>query len=138
VRFDAEPAVRIGWHTVDISHPDQPVLVMLSALLTGGRTSRLYRRLVLDDRLATYIGSSLGPGERYPALFTVEGYPVAPHTTAEIENAVYAEIERIAQSGPDEVELERVRNQARSGHRAPAAEQLRPGHAARQLGLDVR
>jgi predicted Zn-dependent peptidase len=115
VRFDAEPAVRIGWHTVDIAHPDQPALVMLSSLLTGGRTSRLYRKLVLTDRVATYVGSSLGPGDRFPALFAVEAYPVAPHTTAEIEASVYAEIARIAESGPDEVELERVRNQLQAG-----------------------
>lgn len=115
VRFDAEPAVRIGWHTVELGHPDQPALIVLSALLTGGRTSRLYRSLVLGQRIATYVGSSLGPGERDPALFTVEGYPVAPHTTAEIEGAVYAEIARLAETGPEEVELERVRNQLEAG-----------------------
>ncbi|MSR35768.1 MAG: insulinase family protein [Gemmatimonadetes bacterium] len=115
VRFDAEPAVRIGWHTVDVSHPDEPALLMLSALLTGGRTSRLYHKLVLEDRLATYVGSSLGPGERYPALFSIEAYPVAPHTTAELEASIYAEIAKLAETGPDEIELERVRNQLEAG-----------------------
>jgi predicted Zn-dependent peptidase len=115
VRFDAEPAVRIGWHTVDIAHPDHPALVILSTLLTGGRTSRLFKRLVVDDRVATYVGSTLGPGERYPALFTIEGYPLAPHTTAEIEAAVYAEVARLIASGPEEIELERVRNQLDAG-----------------------
>ena len=111
VHFDAEPAVRIGWHTVNKFHPDAPALAILSALLSGGRTSRLYRRLVLEDRLATYVGSSLGPGARYPALFAVEAYPRSPHTTAELEKAVYAEVARIADDPPAYIELQRVRNQ---------------------------
>ena len=115
VHFDAEPAVRIGWHTVDVFHPDHPALVMLSALLTGGRTSRLYDALVLDRRIATYVGSVLGPGERFPRLFMVDGYPRAPHTTADLEEAVYAELASLAETGPEEIELERVRNQLEAG-----------------------
>jgi predicted Zn-dependent peptidase len=111
VHFDAEPAVRIGWHTVNEFHPDAPALAILSSLLSGGRTSRLYRRLVLEDRLATYVGSSLGPGDRYPALFAVEAYPRSPHTTAELEEAVYAEVARLADDPPVYIELQRVRNQ---------------------------
>lgn len=115
VRYDAEPAVRIGWHTVSISHPDEPALIVLSALLTGGRTARLYRRLVVEQRLASYVVSSMGPGERYPALFTVEAAPIAPYTTAETEASVYAELARLAESGPSPAELERVRNQLEAG-----------------------
>ncbi len=111
VRFDAEPAVRIGWHTVDAFHADSPALVMLSALLTGGRTSRLHRALVLERRLATYVGSSLGPGERYPRLFSVDAQPRSPHTTEQVERAVYEELARLAEAAPEEAELDRVRNQ---------------------------
>ena len=115
VYFDAEPAVRMGWHTVNEFHPDAPALAMLSTLLTGSRTSRLYRRLVLKDRLATFVASSLGPGDRYPALFSVEAYPRSPHTTAELEEVVYAEVARLADDPPDDSELQRVRNQFEAG-----------------------
>ena len=115
VRFDAEPAVRIGWHTVDVFHRDTPALVILSNLLSGGRTARLHKSLVLDRRLATFVGSSLGPGQRYPRLFVVEAYPRYPHTTLEVEEAVYAEIARLAEDGPEEAGLERVRNQLEAG-----------------------
>ena len=115
VRFDAEPAVLIGWHTVDVFHEDAPALVMLSALLSGGRTARLYRALVVEKRLATFVGATLGPGERYPRLFTIQAYPRSPHTTAEVEEAVYAEIARLIEEGPDAAELERVRNQLEAG-----------------------
>ena len=115
VRFDAEPQVRIGWHTVAITHPDEPALTVLSSLLSGGRTSRLYRSLVIDQQLASYVGSSMGPGERYPALFMIEATPIAPHTTAELEATVYAELDRLARDGPSAAELQRVRNQLEAG-----------------------
>jgi predicted Zn-dependent peptidase len=88
---------------------------MLSALLTGGRTSRLHRDLVLERRLATFVGASLGPGERYPRLFSIDAYPRSPHTTLEVEEAIYEGIARLVEEGPDEVELERVRNQLEAG-----------------------
>ena len=115
VYFDAEPAVRMGWHTVNEFHSDAPALSMLSALLSGGRTSRLYSRLVLEDRLASFVASSLGPGDRYPALFSIEAYPRSPHTTAELEEAVYAEVARLAEVPPLDIELQRVRNQFEAG-----------------------
>jgi predicted Zn-dependent peptidase len=116
VVWDAEPSLRIGWHVPDALHDDAPALAILANLLTGGRTSRLHRRLVLDDRIATGVTSSLGPGERYPQLFQIDASPLAPHTAAEVEAAVYAELRRLAVEGPSIQELERVRNQIAAGN----------------------
>ncbi|MBW3534063.1 MAG: insulinase family protein [Gemmatimonadetes bacterium] len=115
VVHDAEAALRVGWHTVDTFHPDSPALVMLSSLLTGGRTSRLYRRLVTEERLATFVSSSLGPGDRFPRLFSLDAYPRAPHGAAEVERAIYEELERIRETPPRMDELQRVRNQIEAG-----------------------
>jgi predicted Zn-dependent peptidase len=60
--------------------------------------------------------SSLGPGERFPQLFQVDATPLAPHTTTELEEAIYEEIGRIATEGPSERELVRVRNQVEAGN----------------------
>ncbi len=116
VLFDAEPVIRIGWHVVDALHQDMPALVMLSSLLTGGRTSRLYQRLVLHDRVATSVTSVMGPGSRFAQLFSVAGVPRAPHTTLEIENVIYEELDRLAFEPPNEIELQRVRNQVEAGN----------------------
>ena len=110
VRFDAEPQLRIGWHVPSSLHPDAPALSVLTTLLTGGRTSRLHRRLVLEDRLATGVFAGRGPGQRFPTLFTVSATPRAPHTPAEVETAIYEELERLARDGPTASELERVHN----------------------------
>ncbi len=111
VVLDAQPQVRIGWHVVEVSHQDAPALRVLSALLTGGRSSRLYRRLVMRDQIATNIYSSLGPGSRFPGIFTIEATPRAPNTTRAIETAVYAELDALLHDPPSETELQRIRNQ---------------------------
>jgi predicted Zn-dependent peptidase len=111
VEFDANPIVMIGYHVPNLRHPDAPALNVLSSLLTGGRTSRLFQRLVLRERVATQISSFTIPGSLYPRLFAFQGTPIAPHTTEEIERAVYEEVERLQREPPTAAELQRVRNQ---------------------------
>ena len=115
VEWDAEPMLRIGWRVPDAFHRDAPALTMLSWLLTVGRTSWLHRRLVVNERLATGVFSSIGPGQRYPRLFQIDATPRSPHTSADVEGAIYDEIARLAASGPTLEELERVRNQIAAG-----------------------
>ena len=115
VVFDAEPQVRIGWHVPEVQHPDVAALSVLSALLTGGRTSRLHRRLVVRDRLATLVTSVMTPGARFPRLFTVDATTRFPHTTVEVEEAVYAELDSLRHTPPSESELQRIRNQIEAG-----------------------
>ncbi len=115
VTFDAEPQLRIGWPVVETSHPDAPALTVLSWLLTGGRTSRLYRRLVLEDRVATAIYSSMGPGVQFPAIFTIDATPRSPNSTEDVEAAVYAELDSLRRRPPSEREMQRIRNQLEAG-----------------------
>ncbi len=115
VRWDAQPAIRMGWHVPSALDADAPALDVLSDLLTGGRTSRLYRRLVEGARLAASVTSSVGPGDRYPRLFQIAATPRAPHTTAEIESAVYHELARLVREGPTTAEIQRVQNRVEAG-----------------------
>ena len=115
LEWDAEPQLQIGWHVPSGTHTDAPSLAILTSLLTGGRTSRLYRRLVLDSRAATAAFSSLGPGMRYPQLLQISVTPRAPHTTKELEELIYEELELLVRHGPTESEMERVRNQISAG-----------------------
>ena len=115
VLWDAEPSLRVGWHVPSMKAPDAPAIAVLASLLTGGRTSRLYRRLVQGDRLAVGVFASLGPGDRYPRLLQIDATPRAPHTTDELETAIYEEIARLAAEGPEEREMVRVRNQVEAG-----------------------
>jgi predicted Zn-dependent peptidase len=115
VVFDAESQVRIGWHVPGEQHADTPALSVLAALLTGGRTARLHRRLVLGDRTATRAGAAMGPGGRFPRLFTIDAITLFPHKTGEIEAAVYEELDSLRHTPPSEAELQRIRNQLEAG-----------------------
>jgi len=111
VVFDAEPALRIGWKVPPSQAEDAPALYMLTSLLTGGRSSRIYRRLVLEDRIASGVTSTIEPGQMYPGLFSIHASPLHPHTPRELEDAIYEELERLKETPPEESEIQRVRNQ---------------------------
>ena len=115
IAFDAGSRLRIGWPIVEATHPDTPALSVLSWLLTGGRTSRLHRRLVIQDRVATAINSSMGPGIRFPAIFAIDATPRSPNSTGDIEAAVYAELDSLRRTPPSEREMQRIRNQLEAG-----------------------
>jgi predicted Zn-dependent peptidase len=116
IHWDAEPRLRIGWHVPPSLHADAPAIAILASILTGGRTSRLHRRLVMEDRIATGVFASTGPGNRFPQLFQIDAVPRSPHGTDAIESAIYEEIARVAAHGPTAAELERVRNQVAAGN----------------------
>ena len=115
VEWDAEPAMRIGWHVTDAAHEDAAAVAMLSSILTGGRTSRLYRRLVSGDQIAAAVFSSTGPGSRFPQLFQIDVTPVQTASPNSVEDAIYEEIGRLQEEGPTNEEVERVRNQIEAG-----------------------
>ena len=111
VEFDAEPSVAIGFHKPALGHPDDYVFDVIDAVLTEGLTSRLYVDLVRDQRIAASVNSDSNyPGVRSPNLFVFSATPLAPHTTAEVEAAIYAELERLKTEPVSAKELEKVLN----------------------------
>lgn len=111
IEFDAEPALAIGFHKPTIGHPDDFVFDVIDEVLTEGVTSRLYSALVRDKRLAASVLSDTNyPGVRAPNLFVIAATPLAPHTAAEVESAIYEELERLKTEPISAKEFERVLN----------------------------
>ncbi len=111
VEFDAEPILLIGYHKPALGHQDDFVFDVLDSVLSEGVTSRLHHRLVREKKLAASIGTDSGfPGVRAPNLFIVSATPLAPHTTAELEEAIYAELDRLKTEPVSQKELEKVLN----------------------------
>ncbi len=111
VEWDSNPYVLIGYHRPGVNHEDDSVFDVISFLLSGGRTSVLYKKLVEEQQIAVHIDSaSAYPGEKYPTLFFFVGVPLAPHTLEELEEAIYAEIEKLKTEPVGERELEKVIN----------------------------
>jgi predicted Zn-dependent peptidase len=111
LEFDANPKVLIGYHTPVAPHPDAYALQVLIAVLGQGRTSRLYKKIYEELELTSASPRvSAEPGMKLPNLLYISAEPRHPHTTGEVEEAIYAEIERIKQEPPSERELQRLRN----------------------------
>lgn len=114
VEYDAEPSVLVGYLSTQLGDPDQDVLQVISSLLTDGRTSRLYKRLV-DGKIAQDAFSN-DPGlVRYPDMFVLGASPLEGHTCAEIEDIIYEELDKLKQMPVSDWELAKVRNQVEAG-----------------------
>ncbi|MFH1740851.1 MAG: pitrilysin family protein [bacterium] len=112
VEFDAEPLTFVGYHKPAIDHSDQYAIDIIEALLSTGRTSRLYKSLILEKQIAVRANAYGGP-DKYPGLFIFILVPRHPHTVDEILAALDEEIERLAKEPVDTRELEKVKNRLR-------------------------
>jgi predicted Zn-dependent peptidase len=111
VEFDAEPSLVIGFHKPALGHPDDYVFDVINAVLSDGLTSRLYTKLIHEQRIAASVDTDANyPGVRAPNLFVLTATPLAPHTTAAVEAAIYAELERLKTEPVSAKELEKVLN----------------------------
>jgi len=85
-------------------------LDLLSEILGGSSTSRIYRKLVIEAELATSASAWYRGAARDYARFGFSGIPRDNHTAEEVEAAIDEIIEEITLNGITETELERARN----------------------------
>lgn len=104
------PAVALLWKGPKASHPDVAALRVASALLSSGESSRLNEALVYDTQIAQTAGFS---ADLYADAGLLAGYAIAAggKPLAKVEAALLAQIRRLAASGPDAAEMDKVRNQ---------------------------
>ena len=117
IRFpEASPRLMLGFHKRCAPHPDDTLADVTADLLGEGRTSRLYRRLVLKDRIAAGVFAHNGfPGARYDNLLVLGATPLKGHAPAECEAAILDELKALAAAPPTEAEMSRVRAQQEVG-----------------------
>jgi zinc protease len=102
------PRLYIAWLTPAMFELGDADLDLATDLLANGKTSRLYRRLVYDERIATDVSAS--QNSREIAGFVQLAATAAPgHTLAELERVILEEITRLAAEGPTDDELARGR-----------------------------
>jgi zinc protease len=108
------PSETIVWPTPPLFAPGDAELDVIAEILGGGKTSRLYKRLVYELKIAQAVGShnsSLMNAGEFDVGFT----PLAGHTVAEVEKVVDEELEKLRTQPVDARELERAKNQIRTG-----------------------
>ncbi len=111
----SQPFYIEGYHRPDFRDPDDAVYDVLTDLLSKGRTSRLYRSLVRDKRLAIVAqGGSGFPGTKYPSLFYFAALPTQGHTAAEMAAPIHEEIERLKTQDVSDEELESIKVRAKA------------------------
>jgi predicted Zn-dependent peptidase len=110
ISFDAEPSMAVAFHKPTLPTRDDYVFDLVDQVLGQGRTSRLHRRLVEEQQLATSVSIYGAPGSRYPNLFVIAAVPRHPHTAAEVEAAILAELDRLKDEAVSAAELAKARN----------------------------
>src|SRR5580765_3148510 len=103
--------VYLAWHSPAMFAPGDAELDLVSDLLASGKTSRLYRRLVYQMRLATEV-AAFQQSRESSSYFQVVATAAPGRTLGEVEAAITEEIERFAAEGPTADELARVMAQA--------------------------
>jgi len=106
---NAQPIYLRGYHIPAYGSRDYLALELLSSILSQGRSSRLYRDLVLNKKIALSISASTGfPGEKYPSLFVIFALPNRGVSLDKLSTAIDKEIELIKEKGVSEEEIKRA------------------------------
>jgi zinc protease len=105
------PAVFINHLVPPCNHPDFFVYELIETILFRGPSSRLHRRMVIEDPVALQIGGGHDP-RRGPGLFSLSA--VSSTGLDPIVSAYFEELERLASEPPSVAELTRAHNQLRA------------------------
>jgi zinc protease len=108
------PAVAMTWLGPKASDPDAPALTVLDAILSGGKSSRLYNSLVYDKQIAVEIYSAADLPQQ-PGAFVVGAIMSQGHDLAEGEAALLAEVKRLRDAPPSAAELDEAKNELLAG-----------------------
>lgn len=112
----SQPLFLEGYHIPAATHPDRAVWDAIDDVLSGGRTSRLYRKLVRDQRIAVGVGSFSGfPGDKYPALWITYAFPSRDATNEQVRDSIREEITRFKNEDITDEELQRFKTRAKAG-----------------------
>jgi len=111
---DAQSQLKVQYHTVPWNHKDSFALEMMSNILNG-RTGRLYKSLVEGAEIATFASAGassaqLGAPAKYAGYFSFNAQTKGDATPEDLEEAWYAELEKLQNEPVGERELQKVKN----------------------------
>jgi zinc protease len=105
------PFLAMGYHVPNLREPDSYVLEVIAAILSEGRSSRLYQSLVRDKRLVFEASADYALLSRDPGLFLLSAAPLPGKDVAEVEQAIDQAIVQLQGEPVSERELEKAKNQ---------------------------
>jgi predicted Zn-dependent peptidase len=115
IREATQPFYIEGYHRPDYRDPDDATYDAIADIFSNGRTARLYRSLVRDQRIAAEAeGFSGFPGQKFPGLFAVYAVPLPGHTPEQMREAIHKEIDLLKNTDVTDAELERFKTRAKA------------------------
>ena len=103
------PLLMLGYHVGNSKDPDYPVLAMIDALLTAGKSGRLTSRMVDREQIALEVNAQ-NPMQLDPGLFLFLVQPRSGIAPEKVEAVIYEELERLKKEAVPKLELEKARN----------------------------
>jgi predicted Zn-dependent peptidase len=111
----SQPFYIEGYQKPNYRDKDDVVYSVISGVMSEGRTSRLYRALVRDQKIAvTAEGFSGFPGDKYRNLYAFYAVPSQGHTATEMASAIHDAIEKLKTDGVSEDELKMVKTRSKA------------------------
>ena len=107
------PRLYLAWHTPALYAPGDAAMDVVSGVLSGGKNSRLYKRLVYDMQIAQDV-NAFQQSQALGSNFVIIATARPGQTLERIQQVIDEEIETLRKSGPDPREMERVLNQTES------------------------
>jgi zinc protease len=104
------PRLYLAWLTPRVFAPGDAALDMASSVLTGGKNSRLYKRLVYDTQIAQDVNAVQASGA-IGSSFQIVATARPGHTVDELQKAIDEELARLRREAPDAREVQRAINQ---------------------------
>lgn len=104
------PRLYVTWITPAQFHPGDAELDILSNILTGGKNSRLYQRLVYDLQIAQDVSAFQSSG-RLSSQYMIIATARAGHSLDELMTVIEEELSKIKNEAPEEREIQRAVNQ---------------------------
>ncbi len=111
----SQPLYLEGYHRPDYLDPDDAVYDAIQDIFSNGRTSRLYRSLVRDQRIAVEAEGFTGfPGNKYAGLFGFFAVPAPGHANAELRTSIHKEIDKLRTTDVTDAELAMFKTRTRA------------------------
>ncbi len=108
------PFIIMGYHVPNIRDPDSYVLEIIAALLSAGKSSRLFEAIVRNKGLALEASAAYSSLTMDPGLFYLVAKSYPGKNIGEVEKALDQELERMRKEPVGERELQKAKNQVES------------------------
>jgi zinc protease len=105
------PFIISAYKVPDLKHEDSFALEVLGSILSDGKSSRLYQKLVYEEQVAISAWAGYEGLHKDPFLFLTGATAASGKDIEDVEKALNSEIDKIKKTPPSELEVQKAKNQ---------------------------